>query len=267
MTWKQGVIVAIGISVAVALYFLRTSPERGSVMQKQIDTAQVSLSVEQLQHVRQLQEQYEAATQADEQLAALREQIRAWDSFGKPVLAALYAYRTVAIDSSLDNLIDAADYLVEAGDANRSNENEQNLTYYLYETAGNLYDRVLARSPGNEDALIGKSMVDIQGRGKVMDGVQRLLSIVERDSMNVKANLTLGRLNLVNGQYPKAIDRMEKVLEQEPLNLSALTAIGNAYAAIGNRKEAIRHYELALSAAENEDLKSTIRNRLNELKN
>jgi predicted negative regulator of RcsB-dependent stress response len=60
---------------------------------------------------------------------------------------------------------------------------------------------------------------------------------------------------------------MKRVLQREPLNLSALTTIGNAYVAIGNEDEAVRYYEQALQITEDQELKSTIRNKLNELKN
>lgn len=267
MTWKQGAIVITGILLAIALYLLRSSPKQVNPLQKQIDSARVDLSEEEFDLVEEINQQYQAASDDSEKLEAIRAQVNIWDSLGSPAVAAMYAYRTVKYDSSIDNLVHTADHLLKAGDAKRSNEAEQNLTFFLYETAGQLYDRVLAKSPGNEDALIGKSMVDIQGRGEVMQGVQRLLGIVKKDSLHVRANMTLGRLNMMNGQYPKAVERMERVLQKEPLNLSALSTIANAYNAMGNRQKAIQYYEQALQVAESQDLKNKIQNRLKELKN
>ena len=52
-----------------------------------------------------------------------------------------------------------------------------------------------------------------------MKGIQILLSVVRKDSNNMKAQTMLGIGGSISGQYDKAVERLQKVVKAQPDNL------------------------------------------------
>jgi cytochrome c-type biogenesis protein CcmH/NrfG len=75
-----------------------------------------------------------------------------------------------------------------------------------------------------------------------MKGVQQLLQVVRTDSANLQAQLVLGIGGVLSTQYDKAIPRLELVIKKEPNNLEAVSWLADAYAAKGDKENAIRCY-------------------------
>ena len=75
-----------------------------------------------------------------------------------------------------------------------------------------------------------------------MKGIQQLLQIVKKDSMNMEAQLVLGIGGVISTQYDKAINRLVTVVENEPTNLEALSWLADAYAAKGDKVNAVKYY-------------------------
>ena len=70
---------------------------------------------------------------------------------------------------------------------------------------------------------------------ETMKGIQQLLSVVRKDSTNMKAQMMLGVGGYVSGQYDKAIERLQKVINAQPDNLEAIAFLADAYAAKGDK--------------------------------
>jgi predicted Zn-dependent protease len=81
---------------------------------------------------------------------------------------------------------------------------------------------------------LAQSYMELQS--EPMKGVQILLSIVKKDSMNGPANLLLAKFGLVSGQYDKVEQRLKKVLYLQPNNVDALLMRAEMYSQT-NRKE------------------------------
>ncbi len=158
-------------------------------------------------------------------------------------------------------------YIYYTGEAAKLDNSEKNLTFAarLYLTAlrgehdeakleweGNsaisLFEKALALNPENTDLKIGLGSSYIFGKGKsgdpqeTMAGVQQLLSVVRKDSNNMKAQLVLGIGGFVSGQYDKAIPRFLKVVNAEPNNVEAIAFLADTYAATGQKADAVKWY-------------------------
>ncbi len=81
---------------------------------------------------------------------------------------------------------------------------------------------------------LAQSYMELQN--EPMKGVQILLAIVQKDSMNTEANLILAKFGLVSGQYDKVEQRLKKVLYLQPKNIDALLMRAEMYAQT-NRKD------------------------------
>ena len=81
----------------------------------------------------------------------------------------------------------------------------------------------------------------------------------------MKAQLMLGVGGLVSGQYDKAIVRFNKVIEKEPANLEAVAYLADAYAASGNKEEAIKWYTISKRLANNPHYSEEVDKRIKSL--
>jgi cytochrome c-type biogenesis protein CcmH/NrfG len=97
---------------------------------------------------------------------------------------------------------------------------------------------------------------------EAMKGIQQLLSVVRKDSTNMKAQLALGVGGFVSGQYDKAIDRLQKVIKAEPNNLEAIAFLADTYANKGNKEEAVKWYTIMKKVANNPEYTKEINERI-----
>jgi cytochrome c-type biogenesis protein CcmH/NrfG len=84
-----------------------------------------------------------------------------------------------------------------------------------------------------------------------MKGIQQLLSVVEKDSNNMKAQMVLGIGGVISRQYDKAITRLNKVVAAQPGNLEAISWLGDAYAESGDKKNAVKWYDYSKKLVNN----------------
>lgn len=189
-----------------------------------------------------------------------------WTEENKPILSAYFAFRAAKSDSTLSSWINAGSKMTLAFNHSRVAEENENLVYYLVEGGLTSYENASILAPENLDVKLGLATVLVDGKGDIMNGVKLLLEVAEVDSTNIEANLKLGRLSLVNGEFEKATKRFEKVAVLNPTNVEAQYTLASLAAAAGNREEAISRFEKAMELTTDSNLKEDIINRLNELK-
>jgi Tfp pilus assembly protein PilF len=100
----------------------------------------------------------------------------------------------------------------------------------------------------------------------VMKGIQTILEVVRRDSLNMYAQLMLGLGGIESGQYDKAIPRLLKVVHFDPGNLEAVLTLGEAYERTGDNTSARSWYTIAKKMTKNPELIDAINERLGSLK-
>ena len=134
-----------------------------------------------------------------------------------------------------------------------------------------LYEKALALNPESDDLKIALASCYIYGKGRsgdpqeTMKGIQQLLSVVRKDSTNMKAQMVLGVGGYVSGQYDKAIARLKKVVTAEPNNFEATAFLADTYAAQGNKEEAIKWYNVSKRLSNNPDYNNEVDNRIKTL--
>ena len=142
------------------------------------------------------------------------------------------------------------------------------------------YQRILARDPRNEEALVGMCLVALASRqpeaaakmaaaavavapkmcgawvalGQAHKANQCHAEVewayeqaIRLDGMNALARLGLGELRIATGRYEEATREFELALTRQPDLVAAHLGLGNALALADRNEEALRRYEQALA--------------------
>ncbi len=158
-----------------------------------------------------------------------------------------YLSEAAKLDKSEKNLTFAAQLIL---DNLRAEEDEAKLNWKTAQAIA-LFEKAIELNPNNDDLKVGLGSCYILGKGRVggpeetMKGIQQLLSVVRKDSNNMKAQMMLGVGGYVSGQYDKAIERLQKVVKAQPDNEEAVAFLADTYAAKGEKAEAIKWYTIS----------------------
>ena len=71
---------------------------------------------------------------------------------------------------------------------------------------------------------------------------------------------------MVSGQYDKAVDRLQKVIKNEPGNIEAIAFLADTYAAKGDKDEAIKWYNISKRMVNNPRYSKEVDERIKLLK-
>ncbi|MEO5944009.1 MAG: tetratricopeptide repeat protein [Ferruginibacter sp.] len=261
MEKKQIILAAAGIVVVASLFiFGRTSepkkpmpvsmekPASSFDVEHFITDAKSSLTPSQAILVSKLENSISRGDVAAQAVKANFSLADFWkDSAKQFVPYAFYISQASKLDNSEKNLTFAAQLFLETL---RQEHDEAKLNWETTE-AIELFEKALQLDPDNDDLKIGLGSCYIYGKGKngdpqeTMKGIQQLLSVVRKDSNNMKAQFVLGVGGAVSGQYDKAIERLNKVVAAQPNNLEAIVFLADTYAASGNKAEAIKWYNIS----------------------
>lgn len=158
-----------------------------------------------------------------------------------------YLSEAAKLDKSEKNLTFAAQLILENL---RAEQDEAKLNWKTAQAIA-LFEKAIELNPENDDLKVGLGSCYILGKGRVggpeetMKGIQQLLSVVRKDSNNMKAQMMLGVGGYVSGQYDKAIERLQKVIKAQPDNVEAVAFLADTYAAKGDKAEAIKWYTIS----------------------
>jgi tetratricopeptide (TPR) repeat protein len=171
-----------------------------------------------------------------------------WKDSAKSFEPYIYYLSTAAkLDKSEKNLTFAAQLIL---DNLRAEQDEAKLNWKTSEAIA-LFEKAIELYPNNDDLKVGLGSCYVLGKGRIggpeqtMKGIQQLLSVVRKDSNNMKAQMMLGIGGYVSRQYDKAIERLLKVVKVQPDNVEAVAFLADTYAAKGDKAEAIKWYTLS----------------------
>lgn len=120
-------------------------------------------------------------------------------------------------------------------------------------------------NPDNLETQVDLAALMMEDEAKVMDGVNILLSVVEKSPEHPEANLLLGRFGIVSGQYDRAIGRLETVILAQPGNAEAYFFLGEAYYAKGKVAKAIEMFELCKSLVDDPEFERELTDYINRI--
>ncbi len=190
------------------------------------------------------------------------------DSAGKFIPYAYYLSEAAKLDNSEKKLTFAARLILE----NMKREEDPAQKVWEAQTAATLFEKALKLDPENNDLKVGLGSCYVYGEGMIgnpeqtMKGIQQLLQVVKEDSNNMQAQLVLGIGGVISNQYDKAIERLKKVVSFDPHNLEAVSWLADAYAANGDKQNAIKWYEQSKHLVNNPAFSKEIDERVKALK-
>lgn len=167
------------------------------------------------------------------------------DSIGSFIPYAYYLSEAAKLDNSEKKLTFAARLILE----NMRREDNPGRKVWEAQTAATLFEKALKLDPDNADLQVGLGSCYVYGEGMIgnaeqtMKGIQQLLQVVKKDSNNMQAQLVLGIGGVISNQFDKAIERLNKVVSFDPHNLEAVSWLADAYAATGDKQNAVKWYE------------------------
>lgn len=280
---KQFILAGAGIIAITLLFFFGRTTEKKlpitnveSVLNTQtfdiqrfIESSKQNLTPAQVLIVTKLENGISRGDVPAQQLQAYNSLANFWKDTAKlfePYL--FYVSKAAKLDNSEKSLTFAAQIFLEAL---RGEQDNSKLDWETSE-AISLFENAIKLNPENDDLRIGLGSCYIYGKGRsgnpeqTMKGIQELLGVARRDSNNMKAQVVLGVGGLVSGQFDKALERFQKVVNKEPGNLEAIAYLADTYAAKGNKAEAIKWYTLSKRLANNPHYTEEVDKRIQSLK-
>ena len=259
---KPIILAVIGLTFTILLFFFgrttevkktiplaeTTSSRQSFNIQHFIDSSKTGLTADQVVYLSKLENNITRGDLPAQELQSFNSLDGFWkDSAKRFEPYAYYIYQAAKLVNSEKNLTFAAQLFLE----NLRSEHDEAKLDWETGVAIELFEKALLRNPENTDLKIGLGSCYIFGRGRsgdpqqTMKGIQELLSVVRKDSNNMKAQFVLGVGGFVSGQHEKAIERFSKVIAAEPNNLEAVAFLADTYAAKGDKKQAVHWYNIS----------------------
>ena len=172
------------------------------------------------------------------------------------------------LDNSEKNLTFAAQLFLD----NLKGEHDEAKLNWKKSEAISLFEKAIELNPTNDELRIGLGSCYVFGAAangdpqETMKGIKELLAVVRKDSNNMKAQMVLGVGGYVSGQYDKAVERLQKVITQQPNNIEAIAFLADTYAAKGDNKEAIKWYTISKRFVNNPAYSKEVDERIKLLK-
>jgi tetratricopeptide (TPR) repeat protein len=281
---KQYIIAAAGIAVVALLFiFGRTTEKKAPVKADShtteahaafdaahlIEDAKQKLTPSQAIYITQLENSITRGDVPAQQVIAYDNLANFWKDSVKLLEPYLfYTSEAAKLENSEKKLTFAAQLFLEGL---RIEQDAARLDWMTTEAIG-LFERGLKLNPSNDELRIGLGSCYVYGKGRsgnpqeTMKGIQELLAVARKDSNNMKAQMVLGVGGLVSGQFDKALERFQRVVKVQPNNLEAIAYLADAYAAKGDKAEAIKWYNISKRLANNPHYTEEVDKRINSLK-
>lgn len=234
-----------------------------------IDSIKTTLTPSQLLYIDKIENGITRGDVPAQQLKSYNSLAAFWkDSISLFEPYAYYIYESTKLDNSEKNLTFAAQLFLERL---RGEHDEAKLNWET-NTAIELFEKALQLNPDKDELKIGLGSCYIFGKGRngdpqqTMKGIQELLSVVRKDSTNMKAQFVLGVGGFVSGQHDKAIERFSKVVKAQPGNLEAVAFLADTYAAKGDKENALQWYNISKRLANSSEYNKEVDERIKKLK-
>ena len=279
MNKAQWITIGIGVLIVAALFlFGRTGPYKSGISKSFQSTPQSELSADsilfhakeilnpaQIQWMNDLEQSVIRGDVKKQKLDVFHQLAHFWkDSARIFEPYAWYEAEAARLENSEKSLTFAAHLILE----NLRNEESDQLKRWKALQAKDLFERSLRINDKNDSTIVGLGACYIFGNiaDNPMEGILKVRQVVEKDSTNIYAQMVLGQGSLMSGQYDRAIDRFEKVLALQPVNLEAILLMAEVFERKEDKANAIKWYSKALPLALNPAMSSALEKRINELK-
>lgn len=278
---KRIILTGIGVILVFILFFFgktattkKEMPELAKPEKPQfnikdtLDARKRQLPSEQLVFINNLENNISRGDLKHQQVNQYTNLANFWkDSAGKLIPYIYYLSEAAKLDNSEKKLTFAARLILE----NMRREDDPGKKVWEAQTAATLFEKALKLDPDNQDLQVGLGSCYVYGEGMIgnaeqtMKGIQQLLQVVKKDSNNMQAQLVLGIGGVISNQFDKAIERLNKVVSFDPHNLEAVSWLADAYAATGDKQNAVKWYEQSKHLVNNPEFSKEIDARIKAL--
>lgn len=282
MKKQQYVLSALALALCLALYFGgRTVPLKKETAHTAEDghdhssekiefsalltQAKTKITPEQSQRLSLLENSVSRGNVKEQQIHVYHELARFWlDSANLFEPYIYYTSEAAKLENSEKSLTFAARLLV-----NRlMTTADPAMQTWLASNAKVLFDKALTINPANDSSKIGRGACYIFGNisNNPMEGILPVREIVQRNPGNIYGQMVLALGGKKSGQYDKAIERFQIIVQKEPDNIEAVFHIAECYDLKGDKPNAIVYYEKAKQLVKIPQAKEELNNRIMELK-
>lgn len=278
-------IAAALVAVLIIFFFGRTVPEKKQVVAEThseddghdhgtpdeltIDSilliAKKQLNSEQVTRINMLENSISRGDVKDQQIKVYHQLSHFWgDSMRLFPPYAWYEAEAARLENSEKSLTFAAHLFLE----NLQHESNPGLIKWEAMQAKDLFERSLKINPDNDSSRVGLGACYLFGNisPNPMEGIAKIREVVEKDSTNAYAQLTLVRGLIMSGQMSKAIERLELVNKIHPGNIEAILLLAEVNERKGDKSEAIEWYRKSLQYIPRQDVRAEIEKRISNLK-
>ena len=236
---------------------------------KYIISCSQKLSTPQQAYLANLDNRVKRGDVKDQQIKAYNELAKFWeDSIHNHNLHNFYVAESAKLVNSEKNLTFAAQQTLKE----LRNEEDLGKRGWEAEQAITLFEKAIEINPLNDSLKVGLGSCYVFGKGmagdaqETMKGIQQLLQVVKKDSSNMQAQLVLGIGGVISTQYPKAIERLQIVVKNEPANIEAISWLADAYAGKGDKVNALKWYQVSKRMVNNPSYSKEVDERIKALK-
>jgi tetratricopeptide (TPR) repeat protein len=277
----QLILAGIGLSLVLLLFvFGRFVPEKEKLAKTEnaaipqassfsIDSArslaEKNLTGELNLSLKTLENKLKSAATPAAQLAAYHELAHFWSEEFR--FFELYAWNE-ALAARLENSEKSLTFAARLFLDNLQEDSDGPRRQWKALQAKDLYERSLKINPNNDSTKVGLGACYLFGNISTnpMEGIALIREVVQRDSTNVYAQLTLVKASILSGQFDKGITRLQTVIKVEPKNIEAHLLLADLYERTGEKKEAVKWYEKSLQLIEQPEIRQAIKDRIGALK-
>lgn len=185
-----------------------------------------------------------------------------WKNIGNSALSAYYYYQYANTDATKIAYSNAGDLFINAFKHGEDSVISNNLITFAVRS----YENAIQKDSNDIELQIKLAEVYVQGSQEPMKGIGILRDLAVKLPNNIPVLLALGRLSIQSGQYDKAKERLQKVLQLEPQNTEALYFLAITEAQLGHKDEAIRLFDMCKLLVNNKDFNKEIDDIVKSLK-
>jgi hypothetical protein len=226
--------------------------------------AKEQLSAEQVMRLNQLENSISRGDVKNQQLEVYHQLSHFWKDTARLFEPyAWYEAEAARLENSEKSLTFAAHLLLN----NLQGEGNPALKQWKATQAKDLFERSLKLNPDNDSSAVGLGACYLFGNiaENPMEGIIKVKNVLDKDSTNVFALMTLGHGSTLSGQSDKAIARFEQVHRLQPQNLEAILSLADIYEKKGNTELAISWYKKSLPLIAIPALSAEVERRINDL--
>jgi tetratricopeptide (TPR) repeat protein len=186
-----------------------------------------------------------------------------WDDVEQAIPSGLYAEVVANAEPTLKNWLSAGTLLLKAFD----NTPDSLIQPVMLQKANVSFKNALKIDSANNDAKTGLGVTIVNGMGAPMEGIAMLREVVAKEPKNLRANMNLGIFAIKSGQFDKAIDRFNLIINTIQASPLAYFYLGTSYESLGKNDEAINAYLNAKKLAASSNMSNFVDKKVAELKN